>query len=212
MGTLQPNRIEDSSVRIGNLAYLVGGTPSMVQPWVMVLDLKAETLSPLPTVDPNLGEIPAMVPWEGGVLMVFGKGITKLLKPDGTLVPIDVGMPADTGSGAFLLPSDPPALFVGGGKPSPGFACKPTPSLYAAAVSFWRLAAGKWSMVDGYCLHAGVNTVVGSDAVYLAPDFPYGSTTPFEPVRRLAPPGDKWEELAPVTHWRSHFGAAVVEQ
>ncbi len=213
MGDLVPNRLADSSVRVGNKVYLVGGTQLMVAPWVIVLDLPTETLTPLPTIDPGLQAIPALVPWPGGVLMIFGKGVTKLLKSDGTLVPIDIGLPASTVAGAFMVPGVPAQLFVDASTLSPSVPCKPTATQsWAVGLWFWRLDPTGWSKVDGYCAHSDIRDYWTPDGDLAIPAGTFSGSYPFEPVRRLATADGTWEELAPVTHWRTDFGAAVVEQ
>ena len=211
MGTLQPNRGDDAVVRVGTKAYFVGGLPS--PPWALVLDLPTETLTPMPTADPGLQEIPALVPWNGDVLMVFGKGITRLLKPDGTLLPIDTGLPVQTDPGAFLVPGAPVRLFVDASTPSPSIPCKPNATQsWAVGLWFWRLDPTGWTKVDGYCAHSGIRDLWTPDGDLAIPAGSFSGSHPFEPVRRLATPDGKWEELAPVTHWRTDFGAAVVQQ
>ena len=218
VGKLAANRNRATALKLGSTAYLVGGQAGdpegLLTPYAFKIGLPEGTFAALPAKPPVAvnGDGPSLVPWKGGVVALYATA-TWWIRPDGELEQIDLGLPTGTEQTAFKVPGVDADIFVAapvGPTAAPCASSDNQPAL--SSIAFWRLDAGKWTSTANLCVYSGLQHVVGPDAVYMAPDWAVDPTWPKASVRRLAAPGDKWEELAPVTHWRTDFAAVVVEQ
>ncbi len=221
---LPANRYMSHVLQLGQTAYVMGGgatdASDTLMPYAFTLSLPDSILTELPenVMAPLKNQTPDLVPWKGGILAIAYKAATWWLKPDGALEAIDLGLSPNL-SNFFQVPGVPADLFasVAAGQQEVPCLASSTQSI-AEGIQFWRLDAGKWTSAAGFCMHSGFRFVVGPDAVIAAPDMVVAEESasspdlPFDNVHRLAAPATKWEELAPITHWRFEYGAVVVQQ
>ncbi len=214
VGKLAKNRYNALSVNLGDHAYIVGGISPLdpggvPAPFALRVSLPDGKVTPLSAKPPASGTwLASLVPWKGGALGLQNgqPGTTFWIKPDDTFELVDLGVPKATVY--FSVPGVSADLYEQeSGDPASVPCAVPRVPGDVGPVSFRRLEAGVWSKpLAGTCLHGAWEFVRGPDAEYILSAEGWGDGS----VRRLAPPGDTWQELGKTADPTPRLTGAVV--